>query len=120
MSRILVIDDEPQVRGMLKEILEDEGYEVTEAENGEVGLNLYKENPSDIVITDILMPDKEGIATIRELKREFPHVKIIAMSGGGRLVAGDYLMMAKAFGVERIFKKPLAYDELVTAIAELT
>lgn len=120
MAKILVIDDEPQIRTMLKDILENEGYEVIEAENGEVGIRQYKNDPTDVVITDIVMPDKEGIATIRELKQEFPDIKIIAMSGGGRGVADNYLMMAEAFGVKRVFKKPIAYDELVSAVAELT
>ena len=98
MSKILIIDDEAPIRSMLKDILEDEGYEVVEAENGEVGISQYRNDPTDVVITDIVMPDKEGIATIRELKKEFPDIKIIAMSGGGRGGADDYLLMAEAFG----------------------
>ncbi|GMQ79056.1 MAG: response regulator [Anaerolineae bacterium] len=119
MTRILVIDDEPQVRTMLREILEDEGYEVVVAVNGNEGLKLYRNEPTDLVITDIIMPGKEGLETIKELRKISPDVKIIAISGGGRVVPKDYLQVAQAFGAQRVFNKPVEYNELLSTIAEL-
>jgi len=95
MSRILIIDDDAQILKMLRQILEREKYHVTEASNGKEGLRLYRENPADLVITDIIMPEKEGIEIIIELKRDYPDVKIIAISGGGRINPEDYLDIAK-------------------------
>ncbi|MDM8524030.1 response regulator transcription factor [Desulfococcaceae bacterium HSG8] len=120
MKRILVIDDEDQVRSMLRMMLEREGYEVEDAENGEVGIRLFRKKPADVVITDILMPEKEGIETIIELRRDFPGAKIIAISGGGRLRSPEiFLKMAKKFGADRIFPKPVERDELLDAVKEL-
>jgi len=84
VQRILVIDDESQLRAMLKKFLEMEGYEVITASNGKEGLHLFSEDPADLVITDLIMPDKEGIETIKELKASNPKTKVIAMSGGGK------------------------------------
>jgi len=85
MARILVIDDDIQILEMLGQTLEREGYEVVDALDGKEGMRLYREAPTDLVITDIVMPEKEGVETIMELKRDFPDVKIIAMSGGGQI-----------------------------------
>jgi CheY-like chemotaxis protein len=119
MARILVIDDDEQVLDMLYESLTREGYDVLRASNGEQGLNLYREEPVDLIITDLIMPEKEGIETIIELRQDFPDVKIIAMSGGGRIGTKDYLSMAKIFGVQRTFTKPVAREQLLDAIREL-
>lgn len=119
MARILVIDDEPQVRTMLRELLEDESYEVVDASNGKEGLALYRKESIDLVITDLIMPEKEGIETIRELRKISPEVKIIAISGGSRLLSNEFLTVAKALGAQRILKKPIAFDELRKAIEEL-
>ena len=81
MKRILVIDDERQICEMLRKKLESVGYAVAEAPNGKVGLKLHKENLFDLIITDIFMPEKEGLETIRELKQDFPQLKIIAITG---------------------------------------
>ncbi len=77
-----------------------------EAPDGKVALWIYKEKPADLIITDIIMPEKEGIETIMELKREFPDVKIIAISGGGKGDAGQYLDMAKKMGADNTLAKP--------------
>ncbi len=119
MKRILVIDDDFQVRALLKEILEQEGYEVADASNGAEGIRLYRDEPADLIITDIIMPEKEGIETIFELKRDFPDVKIIAISGGGRLSSKDYLSIAEKCNVARTFSKPFNREELLEAICEL-
>jgi CheY-like chemotaxis protein len=119
MARILVIDDDEQVLDMLYESLTREGYGVLRASNGEQGLRLYRQEPVDLIITDIIMPEKEGIETIIELRQDFPDVKIIAMSGGGRIGTKDYLHLAKIFGVQRTFTKPVARAQLLDAIKEL-
>jgi len=119
MARILVIDDDEQVLDMLYESLTREGYDVLRASNGEQGLRLYRQEHVDLIITDIIMPEKEGIETIIELRQDFPDVKIIAMSGGGRIGTKDYLHLAKIFGVQRTFTKPVAREQLLDAITEL-
>ena len=119
MARILLIDDDEQVLDMLYESLTREGYDVLRASNGEQGLRLYRQEPVDLIITDIIMPEKEGIETIIELRRDFPDVKIIAMSGGGSIGTKDYLHLAKIFGVQRTFTKPVAREQLLDAITEL-
>ena len=116
---ILVIDDDDQFRGMLRQTLEHAGYEVMDASNGKEGIRVFRENPADLVITDIIMPEKEGIETIRELKREFPDVKIIAISGGGRIGPVSYLKMAKGLGAQRTLTKPLEREELLRVVREL-
>jgi len=116
---ILVIDDDPQIRLMMKQILEKEGFAVDLAADGEKGMQAYRKNPSDIVITDLVMPEKEGIEVIRELKKEFPDIKIIAISGGGKNPAEVYLSMAKILGAARTFSKPFDVKELLLAIREL-
>ncbi|MBL7178351.1 MAG: response regulator [Desulfobacteraceae bacterium] len=119
MARILIIDDDPQILNMLGQTLEREGYEVIGAPDGKEGLRLYRENPTDLIIADLIMPEKEGIETIMELRRDFPDVKIIAISGGGRLDPEQYLSMAKSFGAQYTFAKPVAREELLNAVREL-
>jgi len=104
---------------MLKEALTRAGYEVTEALDGKEGISLYLKEPIDLVITDIVMPNKEGIETIIELRQSFPEVKIIAMSGGGRIIPEDYLYMAKGLGAKRTFAKPFDLEKLLESIHEL-
>ncbi len=119
MRRILIIDDDVQFCQMLRQMLERAGYEVVEASNGKEGIKLFREAPTDLVITDIIMPEKEGIETIIELKREFTNVKIIAISGGGHLEASGYLNSTKYLKVARTFEKPFNREELLEAIQEL-
>ncbi len=99
---ILIVDDEEQMRLALRRMLEKEGYSVREAENGEKAIRAHREKQADLIITDIIMPDKEGLGTIVELKSEFPDVKIFAMSGGGKKLPDQYLRMAKGLGVDRV------------------
>ncbi len=119
MARILIIDDDPQILDMLGQTLEREGHEVVDAPDGKEGLKLYRENPTDLIITDLIMPEKEGIETIMELRRDFPDVKIIAISGGGQIDAEQYLSMAQKLGAQRTFAKPVERDELLKAVREL-
>jgi len=120
MARILIIDDDAMIRGLLREWLESAGHEVIDAEDGNVGVKLYKQNPSDLVITDIVMPDKEGIETIREIRRDFPDAKIIAVSGGGSLMSGSACLdLAEGLGVQRALAKPIDLPELLLTIREV-
>lgn len=118
MKRVLVIDDDEQLRALLSQILERAGYEVNEASNGSEGLALFKGKQADLVITDLIMPGKEGIETIIEMRREFPHVRLIAISGGGRKGPGDYLAMAKQLGASKTVCKPFSRDEILQAVRE--
>jgi YesN/AraC family two-component response regulator len=104
---------------MIKKMLERAGFEVDLASNGNEGLELYKKMPVDLVITDIIMPEKEGLETIREMKRLRPDLKIIAMSGGGKVSSDNYLNTAKIFGASRILAKPFSQKQMVSAVQDL-
>ena len=119
MKRILIIDDETNILLMLKKMLERAGYEIDLASNGEEGLRLFRNEPSDLVITDIIMPEKEGLETIREMRKMQPEMKIIAMSGGGKISADNYLETAKIFGASRIMEKPFTQQAMVSIVKEL-
>lgn len=119
MERILVIDDEEQVLNLLGTALAIEGYAVQKAFNGKEGMKLQREDPVDLIIIDLLMPEKEGIETIRELTAEFPNTKIIAISGGGHIGPEHYLSMAKVFGAQRTLTKPIGRDELIRTVKEV-
>ena len=119
MARILVIDDDVQILEMLRQTLEREGYEVVDAHDGKEGLRLYREAPTDLIITDIIMPEKEGIETIMEFKRDFPDVKIIAISGGGQITPETCLLLAKKSGAQRAFTKPVPRQDMIKAVKEL-
>ena len=118
MARILIIDDESQIRSMLRLMLERVGYEVIEAADGMEGIRQYRDNPADLIITDLIMPNKDGIGMIIELKKEFPQVKIIAMSGGGVNRPEGYLDGAKKLGAARTLTKPIDRDEMLIAVKE--
>lgn len=118
MARILIIDDEPQIRSMLRLMLERGGYEVAEAPDGVEGIRQYRENPADLIITDLIMPNKDGIGMIIALKKEFPQVKIIAMSGGGVNRPEGYLDGAKKLGAECTLTKPIDRDEMMAAVKD--
>ena len=118
IGRILLIDDESQIRKLFVQKLAGTGYEIVEACNGKEGLKLYREKKPDLVITDLIMPEKEGIETITELKRIDPSVKIIAISGGGRNNPGAYLHIAKSLGAGRTFSKPIDWPKMIVAIRE--
>lgn len=119
MPTILVVDDDPQVRSLLTKILEREGYDVTPAADGSEAVTAYQAEPYDLVITDLVMPEKEGIETFNELRRFDPDVKVVAISGGGRIGAQDYLSWARACGVAHTFAKPIDRGELLNVVQQL-
>ena len=117
--RVLVIDDDVQVRDTVRAILERAGFEVAVAADGEEGLTLHGANPAHVVISDIIMPGKEGIETIIALRRAHPDLGIIAMSGampGGNL---DFLEFAEKLGTDRILTKPFSAEKLLGTVRDL-
>ena len=119
MRTILVIDDNVAVLSTLIYLLEEQGYNVVGAENGRVGARLYRSQHPDLVIADIIMPEQEGIATIREIKRVCPEAKIIAISGGARIGNADPLDLARAVGASRALNKPLDPDDFVAIVNDI-
>ncbi|MDA0747084.1 MAG: response regulator [bacterium] len=115
MARILVIDDDYEIRLALRKLLELSGYEVIEAANGHDGARLYSRNPVDLIITDIFMPDKDGVEVLLELRTDYPDIKVIVISGEGR----NFLPAAQDFGALRTFPKPFPSQELLQAVKEL-
>lgn len=118
MSHILVIDDEDLIRDAVRQSLEHHGHTVTTAENGRKGLALYDPATIDLVLTDLIMPEKEGLETIMELRAKYPRVKIVAMSGGGRNSPRDYLLMARQLGATGVLAKPFSIEALIQVVDE--
>jgi CheY-like chemotaxis protein len=119
MSAILVIDDDASVREVVGEMLRMEGHDVSSAENGSDAISMLAQQQFDLVITDLIMPEKEGIETIGEIRRTDRDIPIIAISGGGRLGPGDYLQTARHIGADATLAKPFTRQELLTAVASL-
>jgi CheY-like chemotaxis protein len=118
-ARILIIDDDVVTREILNEALEPEGYILANADDGKMGLKLHKATPFDLIITDIIMPEMEGLETIREIKRISPKIKIIAMSGGGQLGPDGYLSMAEKFGAQLTYDKPFDPRDIIRGVRKL-
>jgi CheY-like chemotaxis protein len=118
LPRILVIDDDSAFRTILRVMLETAGYEVQDAADGKAGVARYRQERSDVVLMDILMPEQEGLQTIRELLHTDPQAKIIAMSAGGEGPTG-HLSIALRFGARRTLRKPFSRTELLAALTEV-
>ena len=114
MATILIIDDEETIRVFLRSALEVAGYEVMEAVNGRQGLALYRHRPTDLVITDIVMPEMNGLDMLLELTREFLHAKVIAISGAGE--EKNVLDVAKLLGARQTFQKPFNISQFLGAV----
>lgn len=114
MASILIVDDEEPIRHLLRSILEGDGHRVIEAADGREGLTLYRQAPTDLVITDILMPERDGMEVTLELTREFLDAKVIAMTGasGGQ----NFLNVAKLFGARQLLQKPFGLQEVRSAV----
>jgi DNA-binding response OmpR family regulator len=119
MSHILIIDDDIELRVIMQEALQAERYEVSVAADGAQGIELQRKQPASLLITDIFMPNKEGIETIRDFREEFPNMPIIAISGGGRLKRQGSLFTAKALGAEVILRKPFKMSDLLRSVTAL-
>jgi DNA-binding NtrC family response regulator len=114
MATILIIDDQESIRALLRATFEAVGHEVVEASNGRIGLALYRQRPTDLVITDILMPELNGLDLLVELTREFLQAKVIAISGSGE--GKNVLNHAKLLGARRTFHKPFSMPQLLDAV----
>lgn len=119
MSSILVVDDDSQVLEVVGEMLRLEGYEVATAVDGRDAVSQFKGGQFDLVITDLIMPEKEGLETIAELRTLRGGVPVIAMSGGGRIGPTDYLETARFIGANATLAKPFARSELITLVSNL-
>jgi DNA-binding NtrC family response regulator len=119
MPRILIIDDDDALREVLVEYFESMGYDVMEAPSGRVALEKQMNNPADLVITDLIMPEENGLETILELERRYPSLKIIAMTGSGHFGALEDLKTAMILGAHRTFSKPFHLEDMLQAVEEL-
>lgn len=116
MTRILLVDDDDLSRGAIHKMLERAGYTVASTGNGREALELYRQDPSDLVITDLIMPDTDGLEIIQELRRTHPGTRILAISGGGRVNALEYLTVARKFGAVEVLSKPFSNQDLRQAV----
>jgi CheY-like chemotaxis protein len=116
MANILLIDDNPELRDILRKHLETHGHRVTAARNGDEGLALLAGSGFDIVLTDILMPQRDGVEVLREAKRRWPDLPVIAISGGGWIGATELLGMAERLGADKVLQKPVRRDDLIAAV----
>jgi two-component system, chemotaxis family, chemotaxis protein CheY len=119
MAKILIIDDDKMVRDTLRMALTAAGHQIILAGDGKQGVKAFTEIKPDLVITDILMPEKEGVETIGDIRKLNAKMPIIAMSGGGRVGNMSFLAIAKQFGANRTFAKPFELDEVLDAVTEL-
>jgi CheY-like chemotaxis protein len=120
MARVLVIDDNDDFRSLLTMALEREAFEVRSAANGQEALALLQAWPADVMVTDIFMPGKEGIETISEVRKQFPRMAIVAMSGRPSATEFDPLSIAAQLGAAKTLKKPFDIDELIGAVRQLS
>lgn len=118
MARILLIDDDDAVRTVMRLTLARFGHTVTEARNGREGLTRFREGGADLLITDIVMPEADGLEVLMELGKHRPAVRIIAISGGGRQDASDHLHVAKLLGAANVLAKPFSPEALLAAVNE--
>lgn len=119
MPHVLVLDDDEITRRIFREVLESDGYEVSDAPDGSAGMALYRQKKADLIIADILMPGQDGLETIRGLLRESPEVRVIAISSGGKRESFDYLEAAKMFGARRALAKPIDPRVLLRKVREV-
>ena len=119
MARILVIDDDDAVRRAIRRHLESDGHQVVEAPDGRAGMKLYRENPTDLVITDLFMPEQEGLETIRELRKSFKDAKILVVTGSQPGGAFDFRAQATLMGAQAALSKPFTRDEFLGAVRQV-
>src|SRR5438093_706354 len=117
--RVLVIEDDEDFRNLVLRWFRNCGIDATGAANGAQGLAMQRAQPAAVIVTDIFMPEAEGIETIHDLRREFPEASIIAMSGRDPRMKFDVFKVARELGAVRTFKKPFRFEELVAAVHEL-
>ncbi len=127
MARIIVIDDEKDVREVLREVLERAGFQVETAANSDDGLKLLRDKGADVVITDIIMPGKDGVETVRDIRKDFPNTRVIVISGGGNVIPMEHETparkasdnLASTTGADVTLAKPFDRREILDAVKEL-
>lgn len=119
MTRILVVEDDEQVRTMLCMTLRQAGYETVEADSGRSAREVQARQPADLVVTDIIMPEEDGLETIMHFRKNYPRTRLIAISGGGRVDARDFLKDAQLLGAAVTFQKPVDRRQLLGAVRDL-
>jgi len=119
MKRILLIDDDEKIREVFERFLKKHGYAVDCAEDGKVGLRMLEDEPPDLVITDIMMPDTDGLEVVLSMREKYPDIPVIAISGGMTIAPMDFLPMVKKFGAVKGFYKPVELDDLLEGVREL-
>jgi len=119
MGYVLVVDDEAPVRGMLDALLTQAGHRVETAHEGGEALELLAQADFDLIILDLLMPGMEGMETLTRLRKTYPELKVIVISGGSRAIKMDLLPAARALGAHRVIRKPFHNEAMLTAVAEL-
>lgn len=115
-KRVLIVDDDVGVRDVLRSMLEAAGYRVVLAENGKEAMNALKAEEADLILTDLVMPEQEGIETIKALRQEYPGIRVIAMSGA---FGGDYLRIAAYLGAHGTLAKPIQMEALLKLVEEV-
>lgn len=119
MPGVLIVEDDKELREMLKMSLLRRSYTVLEAENGKNAITHFKPSLTDLVVTDLIMPEEDGLKVVIKLREMKPSIKIIAISGGGKVGPGSYLNLAKALGADAIFSKPFSINDLTAKIEQL-
>ena len=119
MAKVLLVEDDELVRYSLTELLEEAGHQVLARENGYKIIEFVESHPVDIVLTDIVMPEVDGMEVLTAMRKSFPDLPVVALSGGGRISGADYLQMAEVIGAKRTISKPVKPDVLLNTVAEL-
>jgi len=119
MAGVLIVEDDKELREMLKMSLLRSGFTVLEAENGKEAITHFKPSLTDLVVTDLIMPEEDGLKVVIKLRELKPSIKIIAISGGGKVGPGSYLNLAKALGADAIYSKPFSINDLTAKIEQL-
>ena len=119
MPGVLVVEDDKELREMLKLSLLRRNFTVLEAENGKAAITHFKPLITDLVVTDLIMPEEDGLKVVIKLRELKPSIKIIAISGGGKVGPGSYLNLAKALGADAIYSKPFSINDLIAKIEQL-
>ena len=115
-KKILVIEDDEQFLGFVAELLTNEGFDVIKAENGKEGIKVVEKNEPDLILTDLLMPEKDGVRVISEVRSKYSHIPIIAMSGGQSVFSPVFLEAASSLGAAQTLTKPFSDEELIESI----
>ena len=119
MPGVLIVEDDKELREMLKMSLLRKNFTVLEAENGKDAITHFKPTITDLVVTDLIMPEEDGLKVVIKLRELKPSIKVIAISGGGKVGPGSYLNLAKALGADAIYSKPFSINDLTAKIEQL-